>query len=188
VIYNSIVVLLLARFSGTAAVGIYALASTLARSFLFVSEALATLLMPRIAATSDQSHANMLKKLMALTITLNGILLVLYLVLVEWFVTQIFGTEYFEGGITTYAILALAMIVLGTHSVVTAVLVGKGMPSIETVSRVIALIATATSGWLLIPTYGPAGAAVAMLAGALGAVSYYAITLLNPTMKLYRRR
>lgn len=186
VIYNSIVVLLLARFSGAAAVGIYALANTLARSFLFVPEAISTLLMPRIAATSDRSHANVLKKLIALSISVNGMLLVIYLVLVGWFVTQIFGSEYFEGGITTYAIMALAMIVLGSHSVVTAVLVGKGKPSIETVSRVIAMIATATVGWLLIPDYGPAGAATAMLVGALGAVSYYAIMLLIPKMKKQR--
>lgn len=183
VVYNSIAVLLLARFSGAAAVGIYALANTLARSFLFVPEAISTLLMPRIAASSDPSHASVLKKVMAISVSVNSILLVIYLVLVEWFVTQIFGIDYFEGGITTYAIMALAMIVLGTHTLVTAVLVGKGKPSMETVSRVIALIATAALGWLLIPDYGPAGAALAMLAGAIGAVSYYAIMLLFPKSK-----
>ena len=186
VIYNSIVVLMLARFSGAAAVGIYALASTLSRAFLFVPEAISTLLMPRIAASSNLSHKNVLKKLVALSIFVNGLMLVVYLVLVEWFVTQFFGVDYFEGGITTYAIMALAMIVLGTHSVATAVLVGKGKASVETVSRIIALIATAAVGWLLIPSYGPAGAAAAMLVGALGAVSYYAINPLIPKLKKRR--
>lgn len=183
VFYNSIVVLLLERFSGTAAIGIYALANTLARSFLFIPDAISTLLMPRIAAAARHSHAAMTRKLLVLSLAVNGVLLIAYLGLVKWFVTRFFGADYFAGGITVYAIMAAAMIVLGVHGVVTAVLVGQDKAGIETVSRILALIATATTGWLLIPKYEATGAAIAMTAGSLTALTYYVIILLSPSKK-----
>jgi O-antigen/teichoic acid export membrane protein len=182
-LYNSVVVILLERFVGTAAVGIYVLANTLARMFLFVPQAMGTLLMPRIAASSGQSHAQILKKLLALSLLVNIMVFVVYLLVVELFVGRAFGLEYLEGGIAPYIIMALAMITLGIHSVITAVLVGKGKAGIETISRLVALSITVTIGWLLIPGYGPTGAAIAMLGGALGAVSYYAIILLLPKLR-----
>lgn len=183
VIYNSVAVVFLERFAGTAAVGVYALANTLARSFLFVPEAISTLVMPMIASSARRSHAAMVKKLLLLSLAVNSGLLLVYLLAVRWFVVEVFGPEYFEGGIAIYAIMAVAMIVLGMHGVVTAVLVGQGKAGTETVSRLVALIATTLSAWFLVPQYGAAGAAVAMLVGAVSATGHYGYVLLRPKVK-----
>lgn len=173
VAYNSIVVILLERFSGTAAVGIYALAGTLGRSFLFVPEAIATLLMPRVAAARGEDVEGGVSRLMAVSLSVNIVGLVAYMLLVRSFVVVAFDDSYLDGGIVPYLAMAVAMIVLGQHGVLTAVFVGAGEPSYETVSRIIAFAATATVAVLTIPKHGPTGAALAMLAGAAFGLAYY---------------
>lgn len=186
VAYNSVVVVMLEQFSGTAAVGIYALANTLGRAFLFVPDAFATLLMPRIAAArsrgtgaqSAESRSD-LGRLQTVTLIINAVGLTLFLLTVRWFVSSTFGASYLEGGIGTYTVMAIAMILLGQHSTLTAVLVGRGEARFETVSRLGALAVTALVGWLMIPTHGPVGAALAMLAGAAAGLGYYGVLMIQ---------
>jgi len=174
ILYSSIDVLLLEYYSGTAAVGVYAVAKTLALVFFFVPAGIATLLMPKAAALPRQAHRQLLKTMLALSMLINGAILIVYLLLGEWFVRGLFGPQY-VAEMSTSVILALGMIALGAHSVITAILVGGGRAGVETISRIVAVVAAASAGWLLIPTYGPPGAATAMLVGTLAALITYGV-------------
>lgn len=173
-VYSSIDVLLLEYYSGTAAVGVYAVAKTLAIVFLLVPAGIATLLMPKAAALPGQAHRQLLKTMLALSMLTDGAILIVYLLLGQWFVRGLFGPQYVVEMSTT-VILAFGMIALGAHSVITAILVGDGRAGVETISRIIAVVAAASAGWLLIPIYGPPGAATAMLVGTLAALITYGV-------------
>ena len=173
-LYSSISTLLLEHYSGSAAVGVYALASTLSLVFLFLPRGIATLLMPQAAAGCGQAHRRLIEKTLVLSLGINGVILAVYLALVRWFVQSAFGPEY-VADMSTCVILAVTSIVSGVHTMITAVLVGSGQPEIETLSRGVAVLFVAGTGWLLIPGHGLQGAAIAELLGALGALATYGV-------------
>jgi O-antigen/teichoic acid export membrane protein len=86
----------------------------------------------------------------------------------------VIGAEYVIG-IEIYALLALSVITSGIINIISALLVGSDRASLEAVGRGVAVIATALTGWLLIPTYGPLGAAITTLAGAFSALVVYGL-------------
>jgi len=48
-------------------------------------------------------------------------------------------------------------------------------PSVRRGDGIVAVVAAASAGWLLIPIYGPPGAATAMLVGTLAALITYGV-------------
>ena len=185
-LYASLDIILLEHFSGLEAVGIYRLAGTLAYVFLFVPTGISTLLLPKAANLPQKNYRQIIIQTSALTLTVNGVILIIYLVLVKWFVQSVFGIGYLAG-MSTYVILALSAILLGVHALITAVLVGSGRPEIETVSRGVAVVGLAVAGWLLIPVYGPLGAAIASLVGAIAALMTYGATALIKPKKTTKK-
>lgn len=177
-LYNSIDVLLLERHSGTAAVGVYMVAKTLALVFLFVPTGIATLLMPKAAALPRKAHPALLRRMLALSLLIDGVILIAYLFLGGRFVQSVFGPEYVME-MRTSIVLALGMIVIGAESVVSAVVVGSGRPGIETISRIVAVLAAASVGLLLIPVSGMLGAATSLSMGALSGLITYGVAALT---------
>jgi O-antigen/teichoic acid export membrane protein len=176
-LYISMPILVLEPFAGTEAVGVYGVANTLTMAFLFIPTSIATLLMPKTAGLPRHQHLSLLKKTLFWALLVNLIGLGIYTLLVEWFVLTVFGAEYLVDQ-STYIILAVAMIVLGSGGVITAVLVGSGRVWVETAGRVVAAVLTAGLCWYLIPSHGAAGAAVAMVVGAVSAVIIYVLMAL----------
>jgi O-antigen/teichoic acid export membrane protein len=173
-LYASMPILLLEMLASTAMVGVYGVAKTLTMAFLFIPSSIATLLMPKTAGLPRSQHLGLLRKTLLWSLFVNGLGLVIYLFLVEWFVRTMFGAEYLvDSG--TYLLLALAMIVRGSGGIITAVLVGGGNAWIETAGRVMSLLLTAGIGWWLIPDYGATGAAAALLAGSVGSIITYGL-------------
>ena len=108
------------------------------------------------------------------SLAINAVLFVGYVLLGEWFVRTLFGADYvFDPAVAI--LMAVGMIIFGAHSVVTAALVGSDRPRDETVSRVLAVIATTGIGLWLIPGQGALGAAIAVLAGAVVALATYGV-------------
>lgn len=75
------------------------------------------------------------------------------------------------------------MILYGIHGLITAVFVGSGKPQVESASRIIELIITASCCWLLIPVYSGMGAAIALLAGkGMALLTYVLLRSSNSTI------
>lgn len=170
----AIPIIMLEHFSGTADVGIYAVARTLAMIFLFVPSSISTFLMPKTSELPSETHLRLLKKMLMLSSLLNVGIFIAFLISVNWLVQMMLGAEYLAG-ISVFAIQAIATIAAGMHTVITAVIVGRGSPKYESISRLVALAVTAISAWLLIPHYGPLGAALTACTGSLAALSSYGI-------------
>ncbi len=177
ILYRSIPILFLEHSGGNSEVGLYSVAKNLGLLFFFVPSSIATILMPKTAATAAQEHRKMLVSMLGITLFINTGLLIIYVLSVEWFVMQFFGKQYLIG-MPVYLLQAVGMTLLGIHSVITAVIVGKGRANTESVSRLIALAVTAIAAWLFIPQMGPLGAAITVTVGAIaGLISYVPIVL-----------
>lgn len=182
-IFQTIDILLLEHFWGTAAVGVYAVAKTLANVSLYLPTGIATFLMPKTAGAPTQAHRQMLTRALVISIGVCIISLVVYLLFGQWFVLILFGSKYFIE-MNVMIILALGMIALATNKVVTAVLVGGGKPGIDSIGRIAAVSCATLVGWFIIPVYGSLGAALVVLSGPLAALITYVILILSKERKI----
>ncbi|MGB4676312.1 MAG: oligosaccharide flippase family protein [Aggregatilineales bacterium] len=174
ILYTSVDVLMLERFASDETLGVYTLAKTLSMVFYFIPGGISTILMPKVAASPGRSHRRLVGTMLAVSLAINAVLFVGYVLLGEWFVRTLFGADYvFDPAVAI--LMAVGMIIFGAHSVVTAALVGSDRPRDETVSRVLAVIATTGIGLWLIPGQGALGAAIAVLAGAVVALATYGV-------------
>lgn len=174
VLNTSLDLLLLEQFVTAGQLGAYSLSKTLATVFIFVPAGISTLLMPRIAALPNQTHSQLLVKMLGVSLFVNLIGLVIYVPVVNPFTQRAFGSDYLVVPIVS-VLLALDMIATGIHALITALFVGSGRPAIESASRLATLVATLVGAWLFIPTDGITGAAVAMVTGKLVSLLSYAL-------------
>ncbi len=184
VLNTSLDLLLLEQFVTAGQLGAYSLSKTLATVFIFVPTGISTLLMPRIAALPNQTHSQLLVKMLGASLLVNTIGLVIYVPVVNPFTQRAFGSDYLVVPIVSL-LLALDMIASGIHTLITAVFVGSGRPEVESASRIATLVTTVLGAWLFIPTDGIAGAAVAMVTGKLVSLLTYALL---PLLKLTTRQ
>lgn len=172
ILYANIDVLMLERFASDETLGFYTLAKTLAMVFYFLPGGISTILMPKVASTAPERHRRMMFNMVGVTVVVNAVLLIGYVLLGEWFVQTAFGAEYSFDPVVAF-VMALGMIIFGVDSVIAAVVVGRDRPRDESLSRTLAVIAAALTGWLLIPPYGALGAAFAVLVGAVVGLAVY---------------
>ncbi len=177
-LFQTIDILLLEHYWGTAAVGVYAVAKTLANVSLYLPTGIATFLMPKTAGTPTQAHRQMLYRALIISLAVCVSALVAYLLLGKWFVMILFGPKYVVD-LNVMIILALGMIMMAANQVVTAVLVGGGRPGIDTIGRIVAVCCASLVGWLVIPVYGQLGAATVVLSGPLIALLTYVLLSLS---------
>jgi O-antigen/teichoic acid export membrane protein len=169
VLFHTLDLLFLERFWGVAAVGNYAVARTLANAALYLPTGVATFLMPRLAETSAARHRSLFREGLLLALTACLVTLAGYLVFGRWLIAVLFGPQY-AADLAVMVVLSLGMLALAANQVVTALLVGRGRPGLDSLSRVAAAAAAAAVGWLLVPAAGPLGAAAVVLAGPLAAL------------------
>ncbi|MBV7338348.1 oligosaccharide flippase family protein [Chloroflexi bacterium TSY] len=174
VIFNALPILFLEYYVGKAAVGVYSASLTLTMVYLFVPQAMAALLLPRAASLPKTEHRKLMLKTLSLSFLVNFIGLILYIPLLRWVVNVVYGPAYLVS-MNTYILLSIAMIAFGSHSIITAILVGGGKASYETLSRMIALICTAIAGWYLIPHQEVFGTALTEFIGVLALLGVYGV-------------
>jgi len=172
IVYLSIDVLLLERFSGTEAVGQYSLTKTLGMVFAFVPWGINTILMPKIAGAPKAQHRRLLLTSILLYIGVSSIMLVAYTALYASFVRLIFGVGYVVGP-DIYLVLALGHIVFGMHSIISSVVVGSDRAKAETLSVLVGTGVSVLVAVVLIPEWGAVGAAATVLIGATVALLMY---------------
>ena len=178
VVGSSMDLLILQRNVSSAELGAYSLSKTLATVFAFVPEGIATLLMPKVAASAKQAHRQILSRMLVASLLVNGVVLVTYLPVVRPFTARIFGADYLVF-LSVSILLALGMIASGMHSMITAVFVGSGKPGAESISRIMDLAATSLGCWFLISHHGGLGAAISMLMGKIAALVTYGVMQLK---------
>jgi O-antigen/teichoic acid export membrane protein len=185
-LFQTMDILLLEHYWGTATVGVYAVAKTLAHVSLYLPTGIATFLMPKTAGSPSQAHRGMLDRALIISLAVCVSTLVVYILLYKWFVMILFGSKYVIE-MNVILLLALGMIMLATNQVVTAVLVGRGKPGIDTIGRIVAVCCASLVGWLIIPVYGSLGAALVVLSGPLAALLTYFVLILSKERKVNSR-
>jgi undecaprenyl pyrophosphate phosphatase UppP len=102
---------------------------------------------------------------------------VVYLSLYPWFITHFIWREYYDG-VWFGLFMALAAILYGFHTIVSAMVVGAERAEIETFSRIMMMVIMIGVGVILIPAHGVLGTAITSFAAVAGSlVSYYALLL-----------
>ena len=171
--------LLLERLASESQLGAYSLSKTLATMFLIVPMGISTLLMPRVAASPQKGHRQLLIRMIIFALLIDGIALMVYLPLVQPLTQRIFGTDYLVPLVVSL-LLSFYMIAYGIHGLVTAVFVGSGKPQVESASRIVELVAIVFGCWFLVPSLGTLGAAIGMLSGkVLALLTYGALAILG---------
>jgi O-antigen/teichoic acid export membrane protein len=174
----SIDFLLLERLVGERELGAYSLSKTLATMFMIVPAGISVLLMPKVAASPSKGHRQLLIRMLFISLLIDGIALMVYLPLVQPLTQRIFGRDYLVP-LGVSLLLSLYMILYGIHGLITAVFVGSGRPQVESISRIIELVATIAGCWILIPSYGAWGAAIGILSGKILALVTYGVMSIN---------
>ncbi len=172
--YAGLDILLIERFLGTGAVGMYALTKTLTMLLSFVPTGLTTVLLPRVAAGGGESHRTLLRNSIGLSLATNVLLLIVMLIAYQPFIRFVFGEDYVVP-LAVLVMLAFSEIAFGIQGLITAVVVGSGQPYLETMARVVVVIVSVLFGIVFIPTLGLSGAALTSLAGAISGIVTYGI-------------
>lgn len=165
-------ILLLEHFSGSIAVGVYRLNKIITMAFIFIPQGIASILLPKVAASSKEVHGKLLKRSLSIVLLVDVIILFFYLFLVQQFVLAFVGSRYLVDS-NIALVLALGSMMIGIDTVVVSVLVGKGRPGIETLGRIVGLIVAVIAGLYLIPIYSILGAALTVLIGTTSSLFIY---------------
>jgi|GEM_PF-1013272 len=163
--YFSTDILMLEAFSDNSAVGVYGLTKTLSSAFHFIPGGITLVLMPKIAGLPKEDHGKYLMTSIGVSLLVNFIGGVIYMALYQWFIINFFGAEYFIG-LDFGFLMAFGAILTGIHGVISAVMIGSGRTTQNTISRAAMLMAMLSLGFLLIPTQGAMGAAFTILGAA----------------------
>jgi O-antigen/teichoic acid export membrane protein len=172
ILFSATPILFLEHFTDDAMVGIFSLATTMGIALSFFPNGLATLLMPKIAGAPEKRYRTLLVSALGLVTLTNIFLIAIYYFFAPWLVGKLFGQEYLVFP-QVFVLMAIVVTFNGAHAILTSAYVGRGRAYEETKSRLIALLATFVSCWLLIPSYGVIGAVCANLIGAVGGLMVY---------------
>ena len=182
ILYNTSPIIFLEYFWNKETVGVFNLALTISLVFTFVPTGIATLLMPRIAASRQAKSRKLLFYSVGISSLINCVLYLLYLISGNWIIARFFGIDYLPPQIVQ-ALLGIMMILVGMHSIITAAFLGWGRPEVETASRLFCVITTISGCWFLIPAYGALGAASALLAGIIVGLIVYGFVFIQNAKK-----
>jgi O-antigen/teichoic acid export membrane protein len=159
---------LVSSLVGLHAVGIYALAVSIAQLLWLISQAAATVLLPRVASEADNPEASAIRsaQIARLTLYVTAFAAVFLGYFGHYFIPIVYGAKFGEAldpfllllpGVTGFAIVT----VLAAH------IAGRGRPSVNLVAASVALVVTLALDLTLIPAIGVPGAAIASSASYL---------------------
>lgn len=160
--------LMLARFMGPVPVVYLATPDNLAQRFHEVIAGGVEVSLPRFSAESRQGEVERLYWSTTWTgLALSVIVFVPFMVLMPDFLTLWIGADFAAESAFVGQLLALYLISQGGFAAPAAYFRGTGRPWVVTLVIGLSLVITVSTGLILIPLYGPVGAAYAYLAGSL---------------------
>jgi O-antigen/teichoic acid export membrane protein len=159
--YRADVFLLSALLGDPVAIGLYAVAVSLAEITFQVPDSVATILYPRVAG-SERADADRAVPAMARTSLLVTILAAVALIPLVWLAIRTVLPAY-EGSLLPFVILLPGTVALGLSKVLSGYISGLGLPGPVSVIAVTALAVNLVANLILIPRLGIPGAALASL-------------------------
>nr|WP_309098535.1 flippase [Fredinandcohnia onubensis] len=153
--------LLLAFFINPIAVGIYVAAVNVAERLWVVSQAISSVLFPKITSLTEDDSRNKITSILSRNILFLSIIFGLALfVLSDPVITILYGQKYEEAGLVL--MLLIPGIILGSNSkVLSNDIAGRGMPEINMYISILNLVINVVLNIILIPKYGLSGSAIA---------------------------
>src|SRR5256714_3131141 len=157
--------LMLGAMASNVAIGLYVIAVRLSEVTTLAANAIASALMPEVAATRARDKAEMLwATSFRVTIYLHILILVPLWLGAPYILKILFG-ENFTPATAAFRWLLLAAAAWGWGSIAISGLRGFGYPGLSTLARFSAAIVTAVALLLLLPRLGITGAAIASVIG-----------------------
>lgn len=176
---------MLSRWAPAAVVGVYALAFNLAMKMDIVNQTRLTVLLPGVSSlqTSDEMRAFVMRSLKRSAVLVAGVLLLIPFF--RPFIVTFYGPVYADA---VRALLVLTVVVLFDLVTTPAILLGFPLdqPRALAASDGVRVAILVAAGWLLIPPFGPIGAALARLASRV-AGALFIVTLIVLRLRKLRR-
>ena len=144
-----------------AAIGIYVVASSLARTLGVLSDAVSSVLFPTVAGKPVAVIVSMVFKTLRITVLVNIVASGILAAAAPLLLMAVYG-ERFLGGSTTLRILLIASIFMNAARILYQALNALGRPEIVTFVEIIGTSATFGLMLILVPKLGIAGAALAI--------------------------
>ncbi|MEH7384302.1 flippase [Bacillus sp. JJ1521] len=153
--------LLVGYFLNLSSVGIYSAALNVGERISIFSQAISSVLLPRVASLDTTEGRNKITTIVTRNLTLFIILLSLVLFFLSDFVFQLlFGPKYSSSSIILKLLLP-GLAVLSIEKVLSNDLAGRGKPELNMYVSFVNVILNVILNLILIPPYGIEGAAIA---------------------------
>jgi O-antigen/teichoic acid export membrane protein len=152
-------IFLIGMFLNPQAVGIYGVAVGIAEKLWVVSQAISTVLFPKVASIDDDIEKNRLTSYIARNILVFSLFtgLVFYLA-GKFIIVLMYGKEYVESAYVLYFLLP-GIIFFSVDRILSNDLAGRGMPQLNMYTSLFTVISNIVLNIILIPKYGIAGSA-----------------------------
>ena len=145
-------------FHGETELGLYALAVRIGQTFWILPGLLATVILPHL--TSVNFDRSILERIIRITNTVNLVLALLLAIISRFFIPWIFG-ESFSGAVLPFIILLPGVLFVSMHTLLAAYFAGKNKVSYNLQASIFSLVLITILDFLLIPSMGKTGAALA---------------------------
>jgi len=148
-------------FAGVAAVGLYTLAVTLAQVIWLISNAAATILLPRVAAAHETTTetASQTARVTRLALWASAASALMLALCANYLLTWIYG-EAFRGSLAPLLWLLPGIVIFSTANVLASYLAGIGKPRLNLFVSLAGLLVTVSLNLILIPRLNIVGAAI----------------------------
>ena len=153
--------LLINLLAGPAAVGFYAIATTVAEAIWNISRSIALVLFPKVSNSSDiVSNAQTTAKSCRISFFSSIIIGIFLLLTGKWLIPLVFGSA-FIASVPALNFLLPGVIIFSLTHIIISYMVGQGYPHYNTIIALISFIFNISLNLWLIPIMGIAGAAIA---------------------------
>lgn len=152
-------------FLGPAAVGVYVVAVVLAEKLWLMSQAVSTVILPRLAQlSSDETKRKQLTPLIARWVLLATLIVALMVAAIAMpLVSVLFGPDYLDAVILLWILLP-GIVLTSASRVLANDIAARGRPELNMYTSIVVVIVNIVGNLILIPVYGLPGAAAATTA------------------------
>jgi O-antigen/teichoic acid export membrane protein len=160
-------------FVNSAGVGIYVVSVQLSQSIWFLSNAVATVLQPRLTAASAEDAAREAPMICRATLLLSAAGAGALAVISPWLIPTLFGDD-FESSVIPFLWLLPGTVALAGSKILSSYVFARGHPGTNSVITTIALVVTLAADFALVPFLEVTGAAIA---SSIAYVVHFALSL-----------
>lgn len=151
--------LLVNGYLGSVAVGYYSLGVAVAEYLWMISQAASTVLLPRVAAETNERLRQMFTPLVARTVLLfTAMGAAVMFVLSPWLISSLYSDSFLPAS-QPLRILLIGIVALSVGRVLANDIAGRGQPLLNTYVVAMGFIVNVALNIMLIPRYGISGAA-----------------------------